>query len=288
MAQHQQITHQIWLEQSTTALTNCSETPALDARVLLCHCLNKPLSYLLTWPDRSIEPHILVKLEVLLQRRRAGEPIAYITGVREFWSMNFKVSPDVLIPRPETEHLVEWALQKLNNSRGKRVLELGTGTGIIAISLAKEMPGLEITATDISEKALQIATENALSNQCEHITFIKSDWFESIADRGFDLILSNPPYIEPGDPHLLQGDLPYEPVSALVAEDKGLSDIINLVANARTYLNTNGWLGIEHGYDQGAAVRQIMQEAGYTMITTIKDLADNDRLTVCCRSSEHE
>ncbi|MCP3673775.1 MAG: peptide chain release factor N(5)-glutamine methyltransferase, partial [Gammaproteobacteria bacterium] len=183
------ITHQQWLNQSTTEFNSLSGTASLDARVLLCHCLDKPLSYLLAWPDRVISDSDLVQLNSLKERRLAGEPIAYITGFREFWSMNFKVTSDVLIPRPETEILVEWALQKVSILKtDKKILELGTGSGAIAVALASENPKFHITATDISANALDIASENALLNDCPNITFLQGSWFECVAEDGFDLI----------------------------------------------------------------------------------------------------
>jgi len=280
------ISHQQWLETTASEFDSLSETATLDARVLLCHCLQKPLSYLLTWPERIIPAEICADLETLKQRRLAGEPVAYITGEREFWSLTFKVNPDVLIPRPETELLVEWALNciaKLKNSFNdvNKILELGTGSGAIAVALAKENPSMAIHATDISVKALRTARENAVANECGNITFIEGYWFEAVSENKYFLILSNPPYVAPGDPHLKEGDLPFEPSTALIAEEKGLSDIEYLVANAKDYLHTGGWLGIEHGYDQSAAVQQLMQQQGYNNIQTIQDLAGVDRISVC-------
>jgi len=287
------ISHKQWLESSIASLSAISDTAILDARVLLCHCLQQSLSYVLTWPERIIAAETLQQLSELLQRRLAGEPIAYLIGYREFWSMDFKVSPDVLIPRPETEHLVEWALNTIRHSGREntvsfKVLELGTGSGAIAVALAKEEPQLTIVATDVSHSALNIARENAQLNLCSNINFLQGSWFDCVNDRHYDLIISNPPYIDAEDPHLGQGDLPYEPESALVAADSGLSDIKSLVANAAQYLNTDGWLGIEHGYEQGDAVSNLMQQHGYNSIQTIKDLAGIDRFTIGCRSNSDE
>jgi len=281
MAEASSITHQQWLKQSATEFNSLSGTASLDARVLLSHCLDKPLSYLLAWPDRVISSSDLVQLDSFKARRLAGEPIAYITGFREFWSMNFKVTSDVLIPRPETEILVEWALQNISSLKHDvKILELGTGSGAIAVALASENPNLHITATDISANALDIASENALSNHCPNIKFSQGSWFDCVSKVSFDLILSNPPYVAPGDPHLSEGDLPYEPMGALVASDNGLSDIQNLLLNAKNFLFSGGWVGIEHGYNQGESVREIMQVNGYHQICTIQDLADIDRITV--------
>jgi len=280
------ISHQQWLDQTADELSLLSDTAALDARVILCHVLEKPLSYFLAWPDRSIDAADMKILNALIKRRLAGEPVAYITGSREFWSMNFKVSADVLIPRPETELLVEWAVQCINEiqkfaAKSLKLLELGTGSGAIAVALAKENPQLNIIATDISEKALAIAKENAELNLCQNITFLLGNWFEPISDKNFDMIVSNPPYVVPGDPHLKEGDLPYEPIGALVASENGLSDIQSLASSAKSHLNSGGWLGIEHGYNQAEAVTEIMTRHGYKNISTIKDLAGIDRLTIC-------
>jgi len=287
------VSHQKWLKQATEAFSQISETAALDARVLLCHCLKKPLSYVLAWPERTIENEIHAQLESLKQRRLTGEPLAYIIGEREFWSMNFEVTPAVLIPRPETELLVEWAIDTINNAthddnKVNNILELGTGSGAIAVALAKELPELQIYATDISESALEIAKKNAATNGCETIIFRKGHWFEAIGNEKFQLIVSNPPYVAVGDPHLQEGDLPYEPIGALVADEKGLSDIQYLVSNAKDYLHANGWLGLEHGFDQAESVRQMMLQQGYHNIQTIKDFAGIDRLSICQWEKHHE
>jgi len=287
------ISHQQWLDKTTAEFKTFSETAMLDARVLLCHCLQKPLSHILAWPENIICAESLQQLGILKQRRLAGEPVAYITGEREFWSLNFKVTPDVLIPRPETELLVEWALScmtKLQEGEPAeyKILELGTGSGAIAIALAKEDPSLQIHATDISDKALQLATKNAALNECKNISFSMGNWFDAIIENGFHLILSNPPYVALGDPHLEEGDLPYEPITALVAEDKGFSDIQCLVANAKNYLHTGGWLGIEHGFEQAKGVSELMDRHGYQNIQTIQDLSGMDRLSVCQWNNEDE
>ncbi len=287
------ISYQQWLKQAKEAFGQISETPTLDARVLLCHCLQKPLSYVLAWPERTLKDEIINHLDNLKQRRIGGEPLAYIIGEREFWSMNFEVTPAVLIPRPETELLVEWVIDTIANANHdakkiNRILELGTGSGAIAVALAKEYPELQIFATDISEKALELAGRNAIRNGCEKITFLLGNWFEAVEDERFELIVSNPPYVVAGDPHLQEGDLPYEPIGALVAKENGLSDIQYLISNAKKYLYSNGWLGLEHGFDQAEKVRQMMSEQGYQNIQTIQDLAGIDRLSVCQWEKYHE
>ena len=292
MAESEFISHQQWLQQTKAEFAHCSQSAALDARVLLSYCLQKPLSYLLAWPDRSIKIDAMDKLNSLKKRRLAGEPIAYITGTREFWSINFKVNTDVLIPRPETEVMVEWILGCINSTesieKGYKVLELGTGSGAIAIALAKEKPALQIIATDKSEKALQVAKENAKMNNCSNVKFLLGNWFECVVDRSYDMIVSNPPYVTANDPNLNEGDLSYEPQLALVAADNGLSDLQQLIINARDYLKNDGWLALEHGNEQGMMVRELMSKNGYIQIQTIKDLAGNDRLTISQWNSDHE
>ena len=293
MSTKEAISYQKWLKQASEAFIEISETPTLDARVLLCHCIQKPLSYVLAWPERTIQDEIISHLDNLKQRRITGEPLAYIVGKREFWSMNFEVTPAVLIPRPETELLVEWAIDKIINANHDAktvngVLELGTGSGAIAVAIGKEYPELQLYATDISEAALELARKNATTNSCKSITFLKGSWFDAIGSEKFELIVSNPPYVATGDPHLQEGDLPYEPIGALVAKENGLSDIQYLISEAKNYLYSNGWLGLEHGFDQGDKVRQMMSEHGYQNIQTIQDLAGIDRLSVCQWEEHHE
>ena len=276
-----QITHQQWLSEAAESLAGQSDTAMLDARVLLCFVLNKPLSYLLTWPERLINPKSLSAVNALCNRRHQGEPIAYITGHREFWSLNFKVTPDVLIPRPETELMVELALEAITRSKRSdfKVLELGTGSGAIAVALASEHPELNIVATDYSEAALNIARENAESNNCDNIQFLQGSWFECLNDEKFDLILSNPPYVAPSDPHLSAGDLPSEPYAALVADNNGLADIEHIIAHAQNYLIPEGMIALEHGYNQAQEIRAMMTEQGFRMAKTHSDLANIDRVT---------
>ncbi|MCP4411825.1 MAG: peptide chain release factor N(5)-glutamine methyltransferase [Gammaproteobacteria bacterium] len=293
MSTKETISYQKWLKQAKEAFSQISESPTLDARVLLCHCLQKPLSYVLAWPERTLKAESIIHLDNLKQRRIGGEPLAYIIGEREFWSMNFEVTPAVLIPRPETELLVEWAIETIAKANHdaktiNRILELGTGSGAIAVALAKEYPELQLYATDISETALALAGKNATRNGCEKITFLMGNWFEAVDNERFELIVSNPPYVAAGDPHLQEGDLPYEPIGALVAKEKGLSDIQYLISNAKKYLCNNGWLGLEHGFDQAEKVRQIMLQQGYANIQTIQDLAGTDRLSVCQWEKHHE
>lgn len=265
-----------------------SDSPALDAAVLLCHVLAKPRSYLLTWPDKTLEPSTLSALHALLTRRMAGEPIAYILGEREFWSLPIKVSPSTLIPRPDTERLVELALDKAALMDGE-LLDLGTGTGAIALALASELPQRKVTGIDLRPEAAQLAQENAARLAIHNTQFLQGSWFSPLPDgTKFALIVSNPPYIEENDPHLHQGDVRFEPKSALVAAENGLADIRHITTHAAQFLLEGGWLLFEHGYDQGAAVRSILEQLGYCHICTEQDYAGNDRVTLGQFKTERE
>ena len=255
-------------------------SPSIDAAVLLCHTLDKPRSYLLTWPEKHLTLEQEQHFNELLTRRLTGEPVAYIVGEREFWSLPLKVSPSTLIPRPDTERLVEVALDKTFGKTGD-ILDLGTGTGAIALALASEMPNRNVTGIDLRPEAQQLSSENAERLNITNTTFLNGSWFEPLPENSrFSLIVSNPPYIEKDDPHLSQGDVRFEPITALVAEEKGLADIKHIADNARHYLEADGWLAFEHGYDQGDAVREIMQALGYLDVMTEKDYGGNDRVTL--------
>ncbi|MDC5810011.1 peptide chain release factor N(5)-glutamine methyltransferase [Vibrio europaeus] len=257
-----------------------SDSPSLDAAVLLCHALDKPRSFLLTWPDKILEAQQLSDFQNLLQRRLSGEPIAYITGEREFWSLPLKVSPTTLIPRPDTERLVEVALDKASLNQGD-ILDLGTGTGAIALALASELPSRNVWGVDLKTDAQQLAQSNATALNLTNTQFLAGSWFEPIpSGTEFALIVSNPPYIEKEDPHLTQGDVRFEPLSALVAEEKGLADIRHIATQARSYLIDEGWLMFEHGFEQGEAVRNLLLSLGYDHVETYKDYGDNDRVTI--------
>ncbi len=269
------------LKVATEQLTESgSDSPSLDANVLLCHALDKPRSYLLTWPDKVLDTEIQHQFEALIERRIAGEPVAYIIGEREFWSLSLKVSPSTLIPRPDTERLVELALDKAQWLDGD-ILDLGTGTGAIALALASELPQRHLLGIDVREEAWQLATDNAKRLNIANASFLYGSWFSPLPEgTKFALVVSNPPYIEENDPHLSVGDVRFEPKSALVAQDNGLADIKFISDSARRYLLSNGWILFEHGYDQGSAVRDILEGFGYLHVETQQDYAGNDRVTL--------
>ncbi|MEJ2591711.1 MAG: peptide chain release factor N(5)-glutamine methyltransferase [Candidatus Thiodiazotropha sp.] len=250
----------------------------LEAALLLCHLLRKPRSYLYAWPERRLSEAESESYRQLIERRLSGEPIAHITGEREFWSLPLQITPETLIPRPETELLVERALQLLQSTPKPRIADLGTGSGAIAIALASERPDAEIDAVERSQPALAVARDNACRLGYGNIRFLHGDWCEALpAGRRYDLILSNPPYIEADDAHLGQGDLPWEPASALVSGDDGLADIRQIAQQAWPRLTAGGWLLLEHGYRQAEAVSDILTEQGYQAIATHPDLAGQPR-----------
>ncbi|MFM5753740.1 peptide chain release factor N(5)-glutamine methyltransferase [Aeromonas veronii] len=260
------------------------ESPRADADVLLCHLLGCRRSYLMTWPERELDAAQQATLQGWLVRRLNGEPIAHLVGEREFWSLPLKVSPATLIPRPDTEVLVEQALIRIPQGPCA-VLDLGTGTGAIALALKSERPELDVWAVDRMADAAALARENSAALGLP-IEVRDGSWFEPLGepDRDetprFAVIVSNPPYIDGADPHLEQGDVRFEPRSALVADDAGLADIRHIVAHAPAYLLTDGWLLLEHGWDQGEAVRQLLRDSGYREVATVCDYGDNDRVTL--------
>ncbi|WP_421331966.1 peptide chain release factor N(5)-glutamine methyltransferase [Aeromonas veronii] len=260
------------------------ESPRADADVLLCHLLGCRRSYLMTWPERELDAAQQATLQTWLARRLNGEPIAHLVGEREFWSLPLKVSPATLIPRPDTEVLVEQALTRIPQGPCA-VLDLGTGTGAIALALKSERPEIDVWAVDRMADAAALARENSTALGLP-IEVRDGSWFEPLgeSDRDntprFAVIVSNPPYIDGADPHLEQGDVRFEPRSALVADDAGLADIRHIVAHAPAYLLTDGWLLLEHGWDQGKAVRQLLRDGGYREVATVRDYGDNDRVTL--------
>lgn len=267
------------LSSATEQLSPISDSARLDAEVLLAHCLQKNRTWLMTWPEKELSDTQLKQFQALLEQRIHGSPIAHITASREFWSLPLKVTPDTLIPRPETELMIEVILQQYPQTEGIQLADLGTGSGAIALALASEKPDWGIIATDRSPAALKIARENASQLQLNNIQFLEGSWFTPLADMHFDIIASNPPYIPEQDPHLEQGDVRFEPRSALASGSDGLDDIRLLCQQAQHYLHPNGLLIIEHGYDQKDDLYDIFMNSGYKNIQQHHDLAGQPRLT---------
>jgi len=250
----------------------------LDARVLLRAVLRVGDAYIAAHPEQQLTDEQREKYQALLQRRRAGEPIAYLTGEREFYSLAFKVTPGVLIPRPETELLVDLALERAAPGRAFRVLDLATGSGCVAVAIARNCKHAEVTATEVSRAALALACANAARHGAA-IELLESDWFEALAARRFDVIVANPPYVAAHDPHLEKGDARFEPREALVAGPTGYECIDTIVAQSSLYLNPAGWLIFEHGYDQAAGARARLNGAGFRAVFTVRDLARLERVS---------
>lgn len=248
----------------------------LENRILLCHALGITRVGLITQSERQLTEEEAARLSGLVGRRIAGEPIAYIVGQREFFGLPFQVSPAVLIPRPDTELIVELALERLPPQA--RMLDMGTGSGAIAVALAHTRPDAQVTALDVSEEALAVARANAAANGAR-VRFLRSDWFAALEGDTFELVVSNPPYIASGDEHLAQGDLRFEPVDALTDHADGLSDLRTIIAGALAHLAPGGWLLLEHGYDQAEAVRALLTEAGYLDAQSWRDLAGIERVS---------
>jgi release factor glutamine methyltransferase len=251
----------------------------LDAELLLLHVVKKPRSWLFTHADDVPDMDVQTDYARLLDRRANGEPVAYITGHRGFWSLDLEVTPATLIPRPETELLVELALQRLPDDAACSVADLGTGSGAIALAIARERPHARVVAIDASADALAVARRNAQRHAISNITFVHGDWLAPLAGRQFELIVSNPPYIETADPHLGQGDLRFEPIGALASGLDGLDDIRRIVRDAPARLHPGGRLLFEHGWNQGDASRALLHEAGYVEVFTARDLEQRDRVS---------
>ena len=264
---------------SALTLLDISDSADLDVEVLLSHVLEKNRSYLRTWPEKLLNKAQLSQFKQLLKQRQHGEPIAYIIGKREFWSRYFYVDSNVLIPRPDTETLIELCLQLIRHKPDARLIDLGTGSGIIAITLAAECPRLRVTAVDNSTAALKIAQRNAQLNHISDIRFLHSNWFDQVAEESFDFIVTNPPYIAPDDPHLNLGDVCFEPKCALISEQHGLQDIMQISKQSQRYLNNSGYLILEHGFDQKHSVHNILQEHHYQGIQCLHDLSNQPRIS---------
>lgn len=260
-----------------SALSLDSATARIEVQMLLQQALGVSRAYLIAHAADTIDEEKLMAYRALLQRRLAGEPLAYILGEREFFGLSFRVTPATLIPRPDTELLVELALQRIPQRR--RVLDLGTGSGAIALSIAHSRLDAEVTAVDASLAALEIARDNARQLGIGNTRFVHSDWFSALTNERFDLIISNPPYIADADAHLSQGDLRFEPRTALASGADGLDDIRRIVADAKAHLNAGGWLLFEHGYDQAERARELLEAAGYAEVFSARDLAGIERVS---------
>ena len=268
------------LRRATARLAPLHTSARLDAEVLLAQVLGRERSYLFAWPERVLSPAETAAFEGQVRHREKGVPVAYLVGRQEFWSLALQVTADTLIPRPETERLVELALERISPERPCRVADLGTGSGAIALAIAHERPDCRVVATDRSAAALTVAEANARALSISNVRFRQGVWFAPLTGERYELIVSNPPYVAEGDPHLTQGDVRFEPPGALVAGTDGLDALRQLVAAAIDHLAEDGWLLLEHGYDHGAAVRALMKTHGYGEVSTYRDDAGVDRVTV--------
>lgn len=250
------------------------------AEHLLSHVLGKDRAWLFAHARDPLGAEEIARFDALLERRIAGEPVAYLTGHRGFWTLDLAVGPDTLIPRPETELLVELALARLPTGRVLEVADLGTGSGAIALALASERPQARVVATDASAGALAMAERNARMHDIGNVRFLPGDWWQPLAGQRFDLIASNPPYIADADPHLRQGDLRHEPISALASGADGLDAVRIIAGGAPGHLRADGWLLLEHGWEQGKAIRELLALAGFVDIATERDLEARDRVTL--------
>lgn len=272
------------LLQAQIRLNDSPRLDAIDARfeaqLLLQHLLNVNRAWLIAHENDRLSNEVQANFEQLTKRRADGEPIAYILGSREFYGLNLTVTPATLIPRPDTEILVDAALNKIPADTTLQILDLGTGTGAIALAIAQQRPQTQVTAVDASQAALEVAISNSQQLHISNIHFLLSDWFNNLKDTLFDVIVSNPPYIENSDVHLTQGDLRFEPTSALASGADGLDDIRRIIDSCLVHLKPQGWLMLEHGYNQAAAVKDLMTQTGLVNLETFKDLGGNDRVTI--------
>jgi len=272
------MTYSEWLKQATIQLTGI-ETPKRDAEIILGFVTQKSRTFLMAFNETTLTEKEIRQLNNNLQRRIEGEPIAYITGKKEFWSLPFKVNSSTIIPRPDTEKLVELALEHLPDEACE-ILDLGTGTGAVAIAMAMERPDCFFTAIDYSGDAIKLAKNNAETICVKNIRFLQGNWFKPIKNQKFTMVVSNPPYISSTDSHLTIGDVRFEPLSALVANEEGLSDIRHIIQKATKHLKQYGWLFIEHGWQQALAVQTIFKQQGFQLVKTYTDYSGNDRVTL--------
>lgn len=255
-----------------------SDSAKLDVELLLTEIIGRDRTYLYTWPDRLLTSDQIELFENWFNRRASGEPVAHILGRRGFWTLELEVSPATLIPRPETELLVETALELLPEADHPRIIDLGTGTGAIALALALERPRAEVVATDYADEVLALAERNRQRAGCTNLTLFRSDWWSNVSNH-FHLVVSNPPYIADDDPHLASGDVRFEPRSALVAKDRGLADLRSIIIGAPAHLVAGGVILLEHGWQQADAVRNLLQEVGFRGIFSRRDLGSHERIS---------
>ena len=272
------------LVEGRARLAHLGDGARLESELLLAHALERPRSHLVAWPERVPSPAVIAHYRALLGARADGTPLAYLTGHREFWSMDLEVTPHTLIPRPETERLVELALERLAPGMRGTAADLGTGSGAIALALASERPALQVLATDRDVATLAVARRNAARHALGNVAFAVSDWCDALPDGRFAALLGNPPYVAPGDPHLGQGDLRFEPRAALVADDAGLADLRRIADGARRCLAPGGQLLLEHGYDQAAAVVALLTGLGYVDVVDHTDHAGQPRVVSARRA----
>lgn len=270
--------YQSWLREAISQLQD-SESPRRDAEIILEYVTGKGRTFILAFGETTLTDAQRERLDALVVRRRRGEPVAHLTGVREFWSLPLFVSPATLIPRPDTECLVEQALARLP-ATPCRILDLGTGTGAIALALATERADCAVTAVDRMPDAVALAMRNTQHLGISNVRVLQSDWFSAVQGQQFDMVVSNPPYIDEQDPHLAQGDVRFEPLTALVAGDSGLADIVHIIDHSRSALAPGGYLLLEHGWQQGAEVRRAFLQAGYQNVETCRDYGGNERITL--------
>lgn len=277
----------VLINNGAKVLAPLSDSAKLDVRLLISFVIDKPLSYLLTWPEKQLTQQEFQRFVTLFKQRKAGKPIAYILGYKEFWSLKLQVSSSTLIPRPDTEVLVETVLNNHTNSM-VNCLDLGTGTGAIALALASEQSNWQIDAVDFQLEAVELAQSNAQRLGFSKVSIYQSDWFNSISSgKTFDIIVSNPPYIDELDEHLEQGDVRFEPKSALVAKQQGFADIEHIIKTSTAYLNDNAWLYFEHGFEQAKKIHALFSQHGFSEIQTVKDYNGNDRVTYACYKRHH-
>ena len=266
------------LKQATSQLHRHDQA-RLDAEVLLAHVLNKPRAYLHTWPEAELSQDQELQFHNMIRQRAEGQPVAYLTGQREFWSLNFTVTPDTLIPRAETELLVERTLALLPENETLRVADLGTGSGAIAIALAHERRNWRLYAIDRSFQCVKLAQRNARRLRVNNLCFVNADWSKALADQSFDAIVANPPYVAERDPHLQQGDVRFEPASALTAGPQGLDELRSLIKDAPRVLKPGGWMLLEHAMDQAANLHKLLNNIAFTNIATTRDLTGLERVS---------